>query len=66
MHGFFLVALVLMGLATQLPVLLVTSVALLMADIWVARLVDQRRDEAAADREPDGQLAPVPAPIRDP
>jgi hypothetical protein len=66
MHGFFLVALVVNGWANQYPVLLVTSVVLLMADVWVARLVDLRRGEAAAARAPDGQLAPVPAPVRDP
>ncbi len=66
MHGFFLVALLLMGLATELPVLLLTSVALLAADIGVARLVDQRRGQAVAAGALDGQLAAVPAPLRDP
>jgi hypothetical protein len=66
MHGFFLVALFVMGLATELPMLLVTSVAMLAADIGVSRLVDRRRNEAAAARVLDGTLAPVHAPIRDP
>jgi hypothetical protein len=65
MHGFFLIALLVMGLATELPMLLVTSLAMLAADIGVSRLVDQRRDEAAAARAPEGSLAPVRAPIRD-
>jgi hypothetical protein len=66
MHGFFLVALLVMGLATQLPVLLVTSVALLLADVGVARLVDQRRRQAAAAPATDGPLAAAHAPIREP
>ena len=66
MHGFFLVALLLMGLATTLPVLLLTSVALLVADIGVARLVDHRRVEATEEPTQDRPLAAVPAPVRDP
>ena len=66
MHGFFLIALLLMGLATTLPVLLFTSVALLVADIGVARLVDQRRMEAAEEPTRDRPLAAVPARVRDP
>jgi hypothetical protein len=68
MHGFFLVALLVMGIATELPMLLVTSVGLLAADVWVSRLVDHRRDEAAAAaaRAPDAALATVTAPIHDP
>ena len=66
MHGFFLVALLVMGLATAEPVLLLTSVALLVADIGVSRLVDQRRDQAAAQAVSDGPLAAVPARVRDP
>jgi hypothetical protein len=55
-----------MGLATAEPVLLLTSVALLVADIGVSRLVDQRRDQAAAEAVSDGRLATVPARVRDP
>lgn len=43
---FFLTALVVMGVATKLPVLLIASVVLIVADLWVARLVDQRRTKA--------------------
>ncbi len=66
MHGFFLVALVVMGLATQLPVLLLTSIALFAADIGVAWLVEQRRSGGtrAAD-ELGGPLAPAPARVRE-
>jgi Carotenoid biosynthesis protein len=66
MHGFFLIALLVMGLATSEPVLLLTSLVLLAADIGVARLVDQRRNEAVGERVSDGQLATVHAPLRDP
>ncbi|RPH34651.1 MAG: carotenoid biosynthesis protein [Chloroflexi bacterium] len=64
MHGFFLLALLVMGLATSQPVLLLTSLALLVADIGVSRLVDRRREEAAA-RSLDGQLAAIPATVSD-
>lgn len=43
---FFLTALVVMGFGAQLPVLLVTSVALIVGDLAVSRLVDQRRAAA--------------------
>jgi hypothetical protein len=66
MHGFFLVALLWMGLATQLPVLLLTSVALFVADIGVARLVDQRRGEADLASDRSGELITVSAPVREP
>jgi len=62
MHGFFLLALVLMGYAAQLPVLLVTSVVLFGADVWVARLVESRRTVGAGPPAP--ALAPVHAPAR--
>lgn len=64
MHGFFLLALVLMGLATQLPVLLLTSVALFAADVALSRLVEQRRIRPKIG-VPAGALTPVRAPVRD-
>ncbi len=65
MHGFFLLSLVVMGLATQLPVLLLTSIALFAADIGVAWLVEQRRSGARAADELGGPLAPAPARVRE-
>jgi hypothetical protein len=41
-HAFFLVSLLALGLATQLPVLLVVAVALLLAELPLARLVRRR------------------------
>ena len=64
MHGFFLLALVLMGLATQLPVLLLTSVVLFAADVALSRLVEQRRIRPKIG-VPAGALTPVRAPVRD-
>jgi hypothetical protein len=64
MHGFFLVALIWMGLVTQLPVLLVTSVALFAVDVVLSRLVDRRRS-LAADLPIGGSLTPAPAPVRE-
>lgn len=68
MHGFFLASLLVMGLATQLPVLLLTSLVLVAADAWLSRLVGQRR--ALVRRESTstspGPLAPAPAPAREP
>jgi hypothetical protein len=67
-QGFFLLALVIMGVAAQLPVLLITSVGLIAADMWLSRLVSQRR--VAIHRESTapapGPMAPAPAPIREP
>jgi Carotenoid biosynthesis protein len=65
MHGFFLLALFVMGLATQLPVLLLTSMAMFAADIGVARLVEQRRSGARVGDELGGSLTPAPAPVRE-
>jgi hypothetical protein len=65
MHGFFLVALIWMGLATTLPVLLLTSVALFIADVGVARLVDQRRG-LASDASGAATMTPAPARVREP
>jgi hypothetical protein len=63
MHGFFLLALVLLGIAVELPVLLVTSVSLFAADVWIARLVESRRTVAAAGSAAPA-LAPAPTPAR--
>jgi hypothetical protein len=64
MHGFFLLALVLLGLTEKYPVLLVASVVLLALDLWIARLVDTRRArEPKAEPAPHGVTsAPAPAP----
>ncbi len=64
MHGFFLVALIWMGLATELPVLLVTSVFLFAVDVALSRLVDRRRS-LVADAPLGASLTPVPAPVRE-
>lgn len=67
-QGFFLLALLTMGIANQLPVLLITSVMLFAADVWLSRLVDQRR--VAAGLAPVRPLplasVPAPAPVREP
>jgi hypothetical protein len=59
MHGFFLLALVLMGLGTQYPPLLVVSIAMFALDVWVSRLVDQRRETAGLAPAHRFPLAPV-------
>lgn len=62
-QGFFLIALLIMGIATELPVLLVTSVVLILVDVWLSRLIDERR--AAAGLAPArAVLAPVAARVR--
>ena len=62
-QGFFLLALLIMGIATELPVLLGTSVVLILVDVWLSRLIDQRR--AAAGLAPArAVLAPVAARVR--
>ena len=62
-QAFFLLALLIMGFATQLPVLLIVSVALTTVDVWLSRLIDQRR--AAAGLAPArAVLAPVAARVR--
>ena len=66
MYGFFVISLLLMGLATQLPVLLVTSLVLFAADVWLSRLVAQRRAETLGATSLSGPLAAAPAPIREP
>jgi hypothetical protein len=59
---FFLTALLTMGVATQLPVLLVTSVTLIAGDVWLSRLVDQRR--AAAGLAPARAVLLAPGAVR--
>jgi hypothetical protein len=61
---FFLTAMLVMGVATQLPVLLVTSVVLLAIDLGLPRLVDQRRAAAGLDPARAVPLAPVVAWLR--
>ena len=51
MYGFFLLALVVNGWASQYPALLVASVSLPTADAWIARLVERRRTSAWARSE---------------
>jgi hypothetical protein len=63
---FFLTAMLVMGVATQLPILLVTSVSLLAVDVWLSRLVSLRRAEATAATTRHGSLAPATAPVREP
>ncbi|MGH2489675.1 MAG: carotenoid biosynthesis protein, partial [Candidatus Limnocylindria bacterium] len=65
-QAFFLIALLVMGLATRLPMLLVTSVSLLAADVWLSRLVEQRRAAAVQAATLPRALAAAPAPIREP
>jgi len=59
---FFLTALLVMGVAAQLPVLLVASVILIAGDVWVSRLVDQRR--AAAGLVPARSVLLAPGAVR--
>jgi hypothetical protein len=61
---FFLTAMLVMGVATQLPVLLVTSVFLLAIDLGLPRLVDQRRAAAGLPPARAVPLAPVVARLR--
>lgn len=65
-QAFFLLALVGMGLATRLPILLVTSASLLAADVWLSRVVGLRRAGATATTTQQASLAPTTAPIREP
>ena len=61
-HGFFIAALVMIGAAAQLPVLLIVAVALLAAEWPLGRLVHARHAaaHAAAGRSlPDGGPAPA-------
>ncbi len=56
-QAFFLGALLVMGLATQLPVLLAVSASLLVVEILLVRLVNTRLAEAAA--KTDERAAPA-------
>jgi hypothetical protein len=56
-HGFFLVALVVMGLATREPVILATALVLLAAELPLAVLTHGRH--AAADRSRAVNLEPA-------
>jgi len=49
-HAFFIAALVLIGAATRLPVLLVVALALLAAEWPLGRLVHARHTAAQANR----------------
>ena len=55
-HGFFLVALLVIGLAAREPVLLAVSILLIAAEIPLAILVNQRRDPVSL-RLPSGRAA---------
>ena len=55
-HGFFLVALLVIGVATREPVLLAVSLLLIAAEIPLAVLVHQRRDPISL-RLPSGRAA---------
>jgi hypothetical protein len=55
-HGFFLVALLAMGLATQLPVILAVALLLMAAELPLAVLVQRRRSPAGRSA-PLGRLA---------
>jgi hypothetical protein len=67
MQAFFLAALLVMGLATKLPVLLIVSVGLLAAELPLAMLVNARLTDADATVPPPeadaarSQSAPLPA-----
>jgi hypothetical protein len=56
-HGFFLVALFVMGLATREPVILATAVALLAAELPLALLIHGRRAEGHRLRSADLEAA---------
>lgn len=55
-HGFFLVALLAMGLATRLPVLLAVALLLMAVELPLAAFVQRRRDPAGRS-VPLGRLA---------
>ena len=59
-HGFFLVALLLIGAAAQYPMLLIAALVLLGAEVPLGRLVRGRHESAHADARralPDGAAA---------
>jgi Carotenoid biosynthesis protein len=59
-HGYFLAALVLMGLADELPVLLVAAVVLLLAELPLALLV--RRRHAQRGKSPTAAVRDATSP----
>lgn len=63
---FFLLALLVMGLAGQLPMLLLTSVGLLAADLWLFRLVEQRRATARVQDTDRAPMTPARATVPEP
>ena len=64
-HAFFLVGLFVLGLATQLPVLLVVAVALLVAELPLARLVRRRHAAGVMAATPGSEIgAPAAAGYR--
>jgi Carotenoid biosynthesis protein len=65
MQGFFLTALLVMGLALQLPVLLGAAILFLAAEVPLAALVRSRLASAGAAMEPGVEPGPpVPVPSR--
>jgi hypothetical protein len=63
-QGFFLAALLVMGVAFQLPVLLIVAVLFLAAELPLAALVRSRladADAAAPEPEPEGESGPATA-----
>ena len=63
-HGFFLVGLFVLGLATELPVLLVVAVVLLLAEVPLARLVRRRHATTIAVARTSEVAAPGAAGYR--
>jgi hypothetical protein len=64
-HGFFLVGFLVLGLLSQLPVLLVLAVLLLLAEIPLARLVHRRHATATGGTSQTADVrAPATAGIR--
>ena len=56
-HGFFLVSLFVLGMATQLPMLLVVALVLLLAELPLARLVHRRHTEGISTTARASDLA---------
>jgi len=63
-HGFFLLALLVLGIGVQYPVLLVVSVSLFILEFPLARFVHGRLN--GAGRLSDGSLAPTTADLASP
>ncbi|HKO33860.1 MAG TPA: carotenoid biosynthesis protein [Candidatus Limnocylindria bacterium] len=60
-HGYFLAALLVMGLADDLPVLLVVAVALLLAEIPLALVVRSRHSQAIMEPRTPSRFSATPA-----